>query len=166
MDPRLKSSTQWSPFPKELCEQIVSALEERFSEEYGLEEQQFVAQGRIYQEEILCLVGLSIRGQLKQHNFEISYEYDSKKEKTLELIQNSMDVIEHIWTEFLEEDLEDSEMPREWQTMTYEKMTYFYKYSTVNTNLEAEADKLLQEYEEKLVYGEQEDPEEEDKTLH
>ena len=165
MDPRLKSSTQWSPFPAELCELIVSALGDRFTDEYGLEDYQFVAEGRIYQQEILTRVGLSVPGQLKQHNFEFSYEYDNTKEKTLELIQSSMDVIEHVWTEFLEEDMEDTEMPREWQTMPYKKMMYFFKYSTVNTNLEAEADKLLKEYEDKLVY-EESSVEDDDPTLH
>ena len=153
MDPRLQSSTQWSPFPIELCEQSVSVLTERFADEYVLEDAQFIVEGFIYQEEIIGRYGLQIKGQIKQHNFEISQEYDVEKDKPLELIQNSMDVVEHLWTELLEDDLEDSEMPKKWQTMPHKKRMYHFRYSTVNTKLEKEADKLLEEYEKKLVYG-------------
>ncbi len=54
--------------------------------------------------------------------------------------------------EFLEDGMEDSELSKEWQTMPYEKKMYFYQYSTVNTSLEEEANRLLEEYEKKLVY--------------
>ena len=171
MDPRLKSSTKWSPFPGELVEQITVTLDERFSEEYGLEDMHFIVEGRIYPEEIMMRIGLSVKDQLKQHNFEFSFEYDNEKEQTLERIQNSMDVVEHIWSEFLEEDMEDGEMPRQWQVMPFQKLQYFFKYSTVNTNLEAEADKLLEEYETGL-WNKQKDvpefeaPEKEDPTVH
>lgn len=152
MDPRLKSSTQWSPFPEELCQQAVSALNERFSEDYDLEDAEFVVDGHIYQEEIIGRYGLRLKGQLKQHNFEVSVEYDSEKEKALELIHQSMYVVEHLWTELLEDDLEDGDLSKKWQSMPHKKKTFFYRYSTVNTQLEEEADRLLQEYEKKLVY--------------
>ena len=152
MEPRLKSSTKWSPYPEELCEQAIAVLSERFMEEYDLEKAEFVVEGRIYKSEILGRFGLKKEGQLKQHNFEISLEYNNEKDKALELIQGSMDIVEHLWTELLEDDLEDYELSKEWQTMPYEKKMYFYKYSTINTGLEEEADRLLAEYEKKLVY--------------
>ncbi len=152
MDARLKTSTQWSPFPEELCEQMTEVLTDRFSDEYDLESAQFVVEGFIYKEEIIGRYGIRTEGQLKQHNFEISIEYNSEKEKALEVIQNSMDVVEHLFTEFLEDDMEDSELLKTWQTLPYEKKMYFYRYSTVNSALEEEADKWLSEYEKKLVY--------------
>lgn len=152
MEPRLKSSTQWSPFPKELCQLATEALTERFAEEYDLADGEFVVEGRIYQSEIIGRVGLNFKKQLKQPNFEISFEYDAEKDKPLERIQMSMDVVEHLWQELLEEDFEDHDLSKEWQTLPHEKMMYFYKYSTVNTKLETEADKWLEEYEKKLVY--------------
>lgn len=154
MDPRLKTSTQWSPFPQELCEQASQVLGERFKDEYDIETAQFVVEGRIYQQEVVGRYGLRLKDQIKQHNFEVSFEYDPEKEqdKVLELIQVSMDVVEHLWTELLEDDLEDSELSKEWQTMPFEKKMYFYRYSTVNSQLEEEADKLLAEYEKKLLY--------------
>ena len=152
MEPRLKSSTQWSPFPEELCELTQKVLEERFFAEYDLEKAQFVVEGRIYPQEIIGRFGLRVEGQLKQYNFEVALEYDSEKEKALELIQQSMDVVDHLWTELLEEDLEDSDLPEQWQTMPHKKKMYFFRYSRVNTLLEEEADRLLKEHEKKLVY--------------
>lgn len=152
MEPRLKSSTQWSPFPEELCEQAISALSERFADEYDLEKANFVVEGRIYQQEIVGRYGLRVDGQLKQHNFEVSFEYNSEKEKAHDRIQASMDVVEHLWTELLEDDLEDSDLDKKWQTMPHQKKMYFFRYSTVNSSLEEEADRLLAEYEKKLVY--------------
>lgn len=152
MDPRLKSSLKWTPFPGELCEQVQKTLTERFQNEYDLKKSQFVVEGRIYKEEILGRYGLRVKGQLKQHNFEISFEFDSKKQKALPLIHQSMDLVESLWTELLEEDLDDSEFSKQWQTIIFDKRKYSHKYSTVNTALEEQADRLLLEYEKKLVY--------------
>lgn len=152
MDPRLKSSVKWTPFPEELCEQAQKVLTERFKDEYDLEKSQFVVEGRIYKEEILGRYGLRVEGQLKQHNFEISFEFNSEKQKALTLIQESIDLVEYLWTELLEEDLNDDKLSRNWQIINFGKKKYSHKYSTVNTVLEEEADRLLMEYEKKLVY--------------
>ena len=160
MEPRLKNSTQWTPYPTELCEQAMEVLTERFSEEYGLEKSQFVVEGRIYKEELIGRFGLNTPEQLKQPNFEISVEYDQEKDKVLEVIQASMDMVEHLWTELLEEDFEDYELSKEWQPLNLDKKTYHYRYSTVNTQLEEQADQWLEENEKKLVYGERSDEEE------
>lgn len=152
MKPRLKSSTQWSPFPEELCQLTASVLTERFKEEYDLDSCEFVVEGRIFKEEILGRFGLQVKDQLKQHNFEISMDFDAEKEKALEKIQISLDVVEHLWIELLEDNLEDKELSEEWQPMALEKNNYFFRYTTVNSKLEQEADKLLAEYEKKLVY--------------
>ncbi len=161
MDPRLKSSVKWSPFPKELCAQTQKVLKKRFQEEYDLEKSQFVVEGRIYREEILGRYGLRVNDQLKQHNFEISFEFDSKKQKVLELIHKSMDLVEHLWTELLEENLDDSDLSKQWQTINFDRRKYFHRYSTVNTALEEEADRLLSQYKKKLVYD---DPDKENTT--
>ena len=159
MDARLESSTQWSPFPKELCQNAAVVLQERFSEEYDIEGAQFVVEGQIYPNEILGRYGLRFKDQLKQLNFEISLEYDNEKDNALELIQTSMDVVEHLWIELLEDDLNDDELVNDWEKMPHEKQTYYFRYSTTNSLLEEEADKLLEEYEKKLIY-EVEKPEE------
>lgn len=162
MEPRLKSSIQWSPFPEELCLHASEALSERFVEEYDLGKAVFIVEGRIYSHEVIGLFGLRIKSQLKQHNFEISFEYDSSKDKVLDLIHGAVDLAEYLWTEFLEEDLDDTELSNQWQSLTFEKRNYFFRYSTNNTDLEQEADKLLAEYEKKLVYTSPEHPDLED----
>ena len=160
MDPRLKSSTQWTPFPDELCQQIAQVLTERFSSEYGLEKAQFSVTGFIYKEELIGCYGLRREGQLKQPNFEVSMDYEAEEDNVLERIQNSMDVVEHLWTELLEEDFEDGHLSRQWQPLEIDKKTYFCRYSTVNTQLEEEANRLLLEDEKKLVYGSPRDEDE------
>lgn len=152
MEPRLKTSQQWTPYPSELCEQTVAVLSERFVEEYGLDNAEFIAEGRIYNNEIIGRYGLRFADQLKQYNFEISMDYDGENDKVLTMIQESMDVIEHLFTEFLEDGCDDSELTDRWQLMQYEKRPYSYRYTTVNTKLEQEADQWLSQYEKKLVY--------------
>ena len=152
MEPRLKNSVKWSPFPEELTLQITEVMEEGFSDEYGLDTHQFVIEGRIYSQEILLRVGLTVDHQLKQHNFEFSFEFDPEKEKLLEHIRESMDLVGHIWREFLEEDMEDEDMPRTWKNLSMGNNIYYYRYSTVNTALEKQADILLNQHEKKLVH--------------
>lgn len=162
MEPRLKSSIQWSPFPQELCIHAAEVLSERFIKEYDLEKATFVVEGRIYPHEVVGMYGLRVNGQLKQHNFEISFEYDTQKDKVLELIHSSLDLAEYLWTELLEDDLEDSELSPIWQSLEFEKRNYFFRYTTNNTDLEQEADKLLAEYEKRLVYESPNHPDLED----
>ncbi len=175
MQARLKTSIQWTPFPAELCENAVLVLNERFKEEYDLENGEFTVEGRIYNHEIVGRYGLRIKNQLKQYNFEVSFDFDPEKDKALEMIQDSMDLVEHLWTEFLEEDRDDSELTVLWQSIPYKNANYFFRYSTVNSQLELEADQLLAQYEKKLVYDtpiEEEleyttsEVETDDKTLH
>lgn len=156
MEPRLKSSMQWSPFPEELCQQCAEVLDEHFRDEYDLDKAQFVVEGRIYASEILARFGLNQPDQLKQMNFEISMEYDPEKSQALSLIQEAMDAVEYLWRELLEEDLNDQDLSQQWQNLRISKSDYYYRYSTVNSDLERQADALLEQYEKKLVYGEAE----------
>jgi len=156
MQARLKTSSQWTPFPEELCQLCAQTLTERFFEEYDLQNAKFVVEGRIFAEEIVGRFGLRFENQLKQPNFEVSFDFNPESENALEMIQKSMDVVDHLWTELLEDDFEDSELAVVWQSLPFEKKKYHYRYSTVNSDLEMEADMLLQEFEKKLVYGESE----------
>lgn len=168
MDPRLKSSKQWSPFPVELCDQICEVFTERFADEYDLRGFHFVTEGRIYPEEVIVRVGLTSNGQLKQHNFELSLTYNSESDKALEMIQKSVDLLEPSFVDLLEEEFADDEFDRKWQPIkNTKKLEAFLRYSTVNTNLEEQADRLLEEFDKKLYYGEDlPDPVEDEPTLH
>lgn len=154
MNPRLKTSTQWTPFPEELALQIQEVLSERFAKDYDIESFDFVVQGRIYKEEILLRTGLNSTKQLKQPNFELSLQFDPKKDKVFEVIHKSMDLIDSLWENFLEEDMEDTDLPRQWTSLVFGNLSTHYLYSTTNTELEKQADILLENYEKKLVYDE------------
>lgn len=153
LQPRLAQSQQWTPFPDELLQQIQDVFSS-FFEEYDLENGQFKVDGAIYAGEILLSVGLTKPGRLRQDNFEASMEYNAEKEKTLTEIHKVIDFLGQTWQDYLEEPPEDETLPRQWTEHTFEKKKIFLKYSSVNFDLEREADKLLEQYEKKLVYGE------------
>ena len=166
MEPRLKSSTQWSPFPIELCDQICEVFTDRFADEYDLRGFHFISEGQIYQAEILIRVGLTNPKQLRQHNFELSVPFDPEKSKAKELIEKSLDNIAPQFIELLEEDFDDHEFTREWQALEKPSIPGCHmRYSTINTDLEKQADILLEEFEKKLVYGES-DPTSQPDPLH
>lgn len=154
MQPRLKESTQWTPLPVELQGHICEVFTERFSEEYGLEAYKFVTEGQIYSGEILLRVGLTNKDELRQYNFEMSVTYDKEKSKALDIIRESINTLEPSFEELFEEDFDGNEFPLVWMAVKGAKHNAHLRYSTVNTDLEKEADKLLEIYEKKLVYGE------------
>lgn len=153
MEPRLKTSTQWTPFPEELIQQITDAAEDHFSD-YEKGDRTFVVEGRIYPNEILLRVGLTApQGQLRQDNFEASMEYDVKKVKALDEIHFLVDFLAETWATFFEDAPEDESLSRLWIEQTFEKKPIFLRYSTENTELEKLANELLKADEKQLVYG-------------
>jgi hypothetical protein len=158
MEPRLKTSTKWSPFPDELIGQIVEVFRQSF-EDYDLDGQ-FIAEGAIYPEELLLRVGLTKNNQLRQRNFEASIQYNSEEEKPLEKIHVLVDFLGQVWESYLEDEPEDAEMSLVWVEERFKKESVFLKFSTVNSNLEKQADQLLEMFEKKLLHEgeENEDP--------
>lgn len=151
MDPRLKSSTKWTPFPEELCQQIYDVFTENFAD-YDLTGR-FVVEGKIYPEELWLRVGLNDPNRLRQDNFEASMEYGAEDDKAIERIHLLVDLLGEIWKDFLEGDAEeDMEPPRTWQPQRFEKQDLFFRYSTVNSDLEKQAEALLQLDEKRLVH--------------
>ena len=169
MRPRQKTESPWTPFPQELIDHICEVFTERFSDEYDLEGLHFLAEGRIYREEILLRVGLNNPNQLKQYNFELSVLYNRDEQKALDVIQESVNVLEPSFVDLLEEDFEDADFPIEWMAIQGAKYMAHQQYSTVNTLLESEADKLLDEFEKKLLHeaeGSEESADPLDDILH
>jgi hypothetical protein len=154
MEPRLKSSTQWTAFPEELLSQITEVAEDHFSD-YEKDDRKFIAEGRIYPSEIVLRLGLSApKGSLRQDNFEASLQYDPEKEKALELIHLVVDFLAETWATYFEDAPENEDLPRIWVEQTFEKKPIFLRYSTENSDLEKQANALLQLDEKQLVYGE------------
>ncbi len=154
MEPRLKTSTQWTSFPEELIQQIIEAAEDHFSD-YEKGDRSFIAEGRIYPSEIVLRMGLTApKGQLRQDNFEASMEYDVLKVKALDEIHFLVDFLAETWATFFEDAPEDQDLSRLWLEHTFEKKPIYLRYNTENTDLEKLANELLKTDEKQLVYGE------------
>lgn len=151
MTPRLKTSIKWTPFPKEFTEQIIETFNDFFAD-YDLNGQSFRVEGQIYPEEVLLRVGLNHPKRLRQDNLEASMGYNPLDEKALEEIHHMVDFLGHTWEDLLEDEDDAKEFSQEWTACDWNKKKIFFKYSSLNTDLEAEADKLLDQFEKRLVY--------------
>lgn len=142
MQPRLKSSKKWSPLPNELIKQIQSVFSQGFSAQ--TKGGKIEASGRIYPGEILIFVGFKAPKGLRQMNWEISIPYAKAKDNVLALLHIAVDAIGALFEQsFAAED--DQEFPRIWDEVDFEGRKIYVQYSTVNSELESEADKLLGE---------------------
>lgn len=140
MNPRKKESKKWSLLPPELSAQIKSVFVENF--ESHLKDKNLKVEGRIYPTEILMRIGINQKGELRYLNFEVSVDHSAEKQNTLTQINVAVDAIASLMLEYFDND-EDHEMPHTWQEYPFEKQKIWLQFSSVNSDLEAEADKLL-----------------------
>ncbi|AGH95500.1 hypothetical protein [Pseudobdellovibrio exovorus] len=140
MNPRKKESKKWSSLPPELTGQIQSLFEENFKSQ--LEGKNLKVEGRIYPTEVLMRVGINVKGELRFLNFEVSVDHSTEKQNTLPQIHLAVDAIASLMLEYFDNG-EDHEMPYTWQEYPFEKQKIWLQFSSVNSDLEAEADKLL-----------------------
>ncbi len=141
MTPRLSSSTKWTPFPAEYVNQIKEVFSENFKTQ--LAGGRLIIEGRIYPQEILLRVGYLENGRLLQANFETSIDYEQKNEDILERIYNSLDVTASMMDEYFEVENATENFPRIWQDCKFKGQKLYIQYTTVNSDLEAQADLLL-----------------------
>ncbi len=154
MEPRLKTSQQWTAFPEELTEQIVEATEDHFTE-YEKGDRRFIAEGRIYPTEIVLRIGLTAQtGELRQDNFEASVEYNPLDGSSLEKIHLLVDFLAETWTEFLEDQPGREILPLLWTEQIFEKKPVYIRFTSENSELEKQANSFLNIDEKKLVYEE------------
>lgn len=151
MKPRLISSKKWTPFPKDYLQQIELAFAEAFPGQF--EENKLILEGRIYPEEILLRVGYLEKGRLKQNNFEVSSPYSPAKKDALDCIHTCVDAAASLMNEFIVSEGE-VDFPTSWKDYDFGGMPIWVQYSTVNTELESEADRLLGLQEKNLVVDE------------
>lgn len=158
MNPRLKSSKKWTSFPKEYLSQIEQAFRENFAKQ--LDKSKLIVEGRIYPEEVLLRVGVLEQGRLKQANIEASMDYSREKANAAEKIHHCIDAAASMLAEYFAAD-GDPDFPRNWTEYDFEKQKVYLQFTTVNSDLEAQADALLGESaEESLLHLEEEDAEE------
>lgn len=139
--PRLPSSKKWTSVPSELCTQVREVFAENFMD--AAKTGQFLVNGRIYAHEILLQVGFLPKGRLRQVNFEVSIDFDVKKQNALELIHFSVDCAASLFQEYFSQDESLDSFPLLWKSYNFETRKAFVQVSTVNTALESEADRLL-----------------------
>ncbi len=154
MKPRKKDSKKWSQLPPELTKQIQAVFDENFKTQLG--GKVLKVEGRIYPAEVLMRVGVNQKGELRFHNFEVSVDHDSKKQNTVAQIQLAVDAIASLMMDYFEND-EDYEMPYLWQEYPFENQKVWLQYSSTNSDLEKEADRLLGLEDENSLLKETED---------
>lgn len=143
MNPRLVSSKKWTGFPAEYVSQIKQAFAEAFAQE--LRTGKLVIEGRIYSEEILLRVGYLENGRLLQANIEVSMNYQAQKQDAIDRIHNCIDAAASMLGEYFATISKDEtlDFPTQWKEYDFNGQIIFVQYSTVNTELEAEANRLL-----------------------
>lgn len=140
MNPRKKESKKWTTLPPELTKQIQAVFVENFSSD--LEGKSLKVEGRVYPTEILLRVGINNKGELRFHNFEVSVDHSQEKQDAVQKINIAVDAIASLVAEYFEND-EESELPLTWHEYPFQKTKIWLQYSSTNSDLEAEANKLL-----------------------
>ncbi|HVK60039.1 MAG TPA: hypothetical protein VM432_00765 [Bdellovibrionales bacterium] len=171
-NPRLPSSTKWTDVPAEFLAKVVTVFVNQFDIEAANGE--FIADGRIYPEEVVLRVGYLEKGRLKQVNFEASMDIKGlapekslaadaeavsaeEKSDTMDRLFTCIDAIGSMMEEYFEVgDEEELDVPLYWKEFEFEGETVFLQHSTANTRLEDEADRILGLLAEDLVRENQE----------
>lgn len=144
MTPRHPTSKNWTALPQEFREKAALVFGQNFKEESKTGE--FFIEGRIYPSEILMRAGYIEPGRLKQTNFEVSMDH-SPSEKAMDKLFLGIDVLGSVFeTHFehlREEEIDDVEYPLSWEEFDFDDSKVYLRFSTANTRLEDEANRLL-----------------------
>lgn len=151
MEPRLKTSKKWTSLPKDFLSQIRAALKENFALQIG--KGQVEVDGRIYPEEIVIRVGYRTPGTLKQRSWDVSLAYKKDKEPVLKVLHLAVDAGAALFDQLFSAE-SDEDFPRLWQEIDFEGRKIHIQYTTVNSKLETEADRLLGLKNDELAQGE------------
>ena len=149
--PRLTTSKTWTELPPEFTQKVKSIFATQFKVEAGYGE--FLVEGRIYPDEVVVRIGFVEKGRLKQANFEASMDRIKKPEdKTMDALYSIIDALGGLMEEFFELDGEEElDIPLVWKAFDFEGETIYLQQTTVNSSLEAEADRILGLLEKSLV---------------
>ena len=143
----MNTSTKWSELPSDITAMIQKLMQEQYAGR--LAPGQFIAEGRIYPAEITLRIGYLEEGAIRQINFEGSIEYVAGSEKVVDCIQHLFEATGSMMESYVTDP--STEFPVQWQKYDVEKLEIYLKHSTVNSSLEAEADRLLGESSDGLI---------------
>ena len=152
MEPRLKTSNQWSFFPNDITELLKSLITQQFSNK--LPQGEFIVEGKIYPEEIQLRLGHVAEGNIGQNNFEGSMEYKPGGEKVLDVIQHLYEATLSMMDDFVKNP--EADLPILWKECKINSKTVFLQHSKVNSSLEAQADQLLGIDQQSLIHKDEE----------
>jgi len=155
MTPRNPTSKNWTALPAEFREKAAQVFSQNFKDESKTGE--FLIEGRIYPSEILMRAGYIEKGRLKQTNFEVSMEH-SPDQQAMEKLFLGIDVLGSVFESHFdhlrEDEVDDVEYPVNWEEYEFEDSKVHLRFSTANTALEAEANRLLGIPEDETLYVE------------
>lgn len=160
-EPRIKTSSNHKP--QNIPAELLKMIKEVFSQKHAsfLENKELIAEGAIYPEEILVLVGFKNKESIRQFNFECSMDY-SEKDVGLDIIHKCIDAIDSMMSEYVEnykelsddsESVDESqgiEFPRNWSEFDFNKSKVFLKTSATNTEIERLTEAFLLENEARI----------------
>jgi hypothetical protein len=168
MDPRKKASRpgKSTNLPKEFMDNVKVVFAQAFKKQ--LKGKPLLVEGRIYPDEILLSVGFKEEAKaLRQTNFEASIDHNGKD--VLKKLNLCVDAISSMMLQFFDAD-GDIDLPKQWSPFKFENDTIHLQSTGRNTELEAEANKILglksedelliDEAEERALAGESPDEEE------
>ena len=87
-------------------------------------------------------IGINSKGELRFQNFEVSIDHSSEKQDTVQKITVAVDAIASLMVDYFDNE-EGNEMPLVWQEYPFENEKIWLQFSSTNSDLESEANKLL-----------------------
>lgn len=144
MNPRHSNLKTWSNLPREFREKAAQVFAQNFRKESANGD--FSIEGRIYPTEILMRAGYTEKGRLKQTNFEVSMDLN-EDQTAMDRLFLGIDVLGSVFETHFEhlheEEADDVEYPFNWEEFEFDDSKVYLRFSTVNTHLEEEADRIL-----------------------
>ena len=154
MESRRSNGKKWTPIPADFTKQVINAMRDSFKDE--TKSGKFIFEGRIYPDELVIRVGFIEKGRLRQTNFDISVDYKPGRDDTYKLLGVAVDVGATMLDELFAS-VDDGDFPRLWQVYEVEGRKVHLQFSTENSELDREADKLLGSSTDGLVNEDEED---------
>ena len=147
MKPR-QSKASYSPLPKEYCQHIQSVLENYFMSK--LSKVRWIIEGRIYEKEICILSGFTKEKELQQKNIILSIDFDPQKDRCQKKIEDCMNLLANILEHHLKLKSRWPHSPKWYKALSpFKKGEVYFQTSTVNTELEEAANRILDEVQDK-----------------
>jgi hypothetical protein len=143
-EPRLKTSFKKTDFPIDYIKMVRDVIQKNFKK--NLKDKEVLVEGFIYNEEVLLRIGFRGKKALTQFNFEASVIYSMKTKNIMDQIYLALDGLGAMIDQYFKAS-GDLELPKVWTEFKLDGKSVYLQTSAENSDLEAQADKLLKESE-------------------